>query len=316
MATTRSLVFLAVLTAAPALAAAQAGSPPPSLTVTDASRAARGGSQLDTIGGAFVRSIPIEVPAFHGIEPLLTLAYSSQAGNGFVGVGWRVSGFGVVERTRTGRGTPRFNSADVFVLDGLELIPCAAAPESPGCAAGGTHATKQESYARIRFDASANTWTIWAKSGVRSVLEPVLETTRGTLRWGQARVIDTSGNVVSYAWECREGECYPARISYGPYEVRLNRDPAPRSDVVTYATGGASGVARMRYRLGSIVVARGTAVIRAYRLGYGTSAETGRSLLREVQLFGHDVEIDGDGQIIAGSGTSLPAQTFRYQGTE
>jgi len=279
MSISRSLVLLAVLTTTPVLAVAQPSSPPPSLTVTDAPRAARGGG-LDATG-AFVRSIPIEVPAFHGIEPRLALGYSSQAGNGFVGVGWRLSGFSVIERTRTGRGTPRFTAADVFVLDGGELVPCAVAPESPGCVAGGTHATKQESYTRIRFDSSANTWTIWAKSGVRSVLAPVLETERGTLRWGQSRVIDTSSKVVSYAWDCREGECYPAKISYGPYEIRLQREPDPRPDVVTYATGGASGLARMRYRLGSIVVARGTMPIRAYRLGYSRSAENGRSLLRK-----------------------------------
>jgi hypothetical protein len=282
--------------------------------VDHAGRGAPG--HIDTAGGAFVRSIPIEVPVFHGIEPRLALGYSSHSGNGFVGVGWRLSGFSVIERTRTGRGTPRFRSTDVFVLDGQELLACAAVSSSPGCGAGGTHATKQESYARIRFDASANSWTIWAKSGVRSVLAPVVETARGTLRWGQSRIVDTSGNAVSFAWECHEGECYPAKVSYGPYEVRLYRDPDPRPDVVTYATAGASGLARMRYRLGTIVVARGAAPIRAYRLGYGGSTQTGRSLLREVQLFGHDVELDGDGRITASAGTSLPPQTFRYQGTE
>lgn len=316
MPNSRSLVLLAVLTTTPVLAVAQPSNPPPSLSVVEVQRGARAGGELETTGGAFVRSLAIEVPAFHGIEPRLALGYSSQAGNGFVGVGWRLSGWSGIERTRTGRGTPRFTQADVFVLDGQELIPCAVAPSSPGCAAGGTHATKQESYARIRFEESTGRWTIWAKNGLRSVLEPVLESARGTLRWGQGQVIDTSGNVVRYAWECREGECYPARISYGPYEIRLQREPDPRPDVVTYATGGASGLARMRYRLGSIVVARGTAPIRAYRLGYGRSGATGRSLLRDVQLYGHDVEIDADGRIAPPAGTSLPPQTFRYQGTE
>ncbi len=307
-------LFVAVLAALPAVAAAQP-SPPPSLAVAEP--ADRGSTaRLQAASGSFVRSIPIEAPAFHGIEPRLALSYSSLAGNGFVGAGWRLSGLSTIERTRTGRGTPRFDAADVFVLDGQELLPCAEAADSPGCLAGGTHATKQESYARIRFDAASREWTIWSRSGLRTVLEPVLESERGTLRWSQARTIDTSGNVVSYAWDCRDGECYPSRIAYGPYEVRIHRDPDPRPDVVTHATGGLSGLARMRYRLGSIVVARGVAPIRAYRLGYRQSAETGRSILREVQLFGHDVEIDAEGRINAGAGTSLPPQVFRYQGTE
>jgi hypothetical protein len=312
MRRSRALIFVALLAAWPSLATAQSTTPPPSLSVVDP--AGRGPS-LETTGGSLVHTIPIEVPAFHGIEPRLGLAYSSRAGNGFVGTGWRLTGFSVIERTRTGRGNPRFTSTDVFVLDGQKLLPCAEAAASPGCAAGGTHATKQETYLRIRFDATANSWTIWATNGVTTVFEPVLDAARGTLRWGQSRVINPSGNEVSFAWESRDGEGYPARVTYGPYEVRLVRDPDPRPDVMIQASG-AGGLARMRYRLGSIVVARGSAPIRAYRLGYGRSAETGHSLLREVQLFGHDVQIDGEGRIAPAGGTSLPSQTFRYQGTD
>lgn len=308
--------FVALLVLLPVLATAQASTPPPSLSVADAPAGSRPSQSLDTVGGSFVSTIPIEAPAFHGIEPRLSLVYSSPGGNGFTGVGWRLTGWTVLERTRTGRGTPRFTASDVFVLDGQPLVPCGEAPTSPGCAAGGTHATKRESHSRIRFDAASNSWTLWAPSGVKAVLEPVLETEQGTLRWGLARVSDPSGNAVSYTWDHLDGEAYPSRIGYGPYEIRLHRDPDPRPDTVTSGTAGSSGLARMRHRLGSIVVARGAAAIRAYRLGYAASAETARSLLSEVQLYGLDVEIDAAGRITRGAGTYLPAQSFRYQGTE
>src|SRR5258708_31239487 len=59
--------------------------------------------------GAFSQAIPIEVPPFHGMEPRLVLGYSSQARNGFAGVGWGLAGFSVMERVSPGRGSPRFD---------------------------------------------------------------------------------------------------------------------------------------------------------------------------------------------------------------
>src|SRR5262245_12811146 len=76
----------------------------------------------------FSDSIPIAVPPFHGVEPSLALRYDSGAGNGFVGVGWRLSGLSVIERASVRFGAPRYDDAtDVFLLDGDELVSCAQA---------------------------------------------------------------------------------------------------------------------------------------------------------------------------------------------
>jgi hypothetical protein len=287
----------------------------PSFTVApDAAPSAKGSPGMEPSTGSFTRMIPIEVPAYHGIEPRLALVYSSQAGNGFVGVGWRLTGFSVVERTRNGRGTPRFTATDVFLLDGQELMPCSAAPQSPGCAAGGTHATKQESYSKIRFE--NNTWSVWSRNGVKTVLEEVYRASAGTLRWGQKQTIDTHANTVTYAWECVGGDCYPASVSFGPFMVTLLREERP--DVLSFATGGPSGIGKTRQRLATVLVERGTLPnpripIRAYRLGYVPSPVTARSLLQEVQQYGTDVQVAGG--VVTG-GTALPPQVFRYQGGE
>jgi hypothetical protein len=307
---TAALALLAGL--APMAGAQDSGTGAPSFSVApDQVPVGRGPAGPEPSTGSFVRVIPIEVPPDHGIETRLALSYSSQGGNGFVGVGWRLGGFSVVERTRNGRGTPRFTDSDVFVLDGQELLPCSEVAHSPGCAAGGTHATKQESYTRIRFD--GGTWTVWARSGVRTELTPVYQASGGTLRWGQSRTVDTHGNTVTYAWECVDGDCYPASASYGPFVVTLLREGERRPDVLSFATGGLSGIGKTLYRLGTILVARGTAPIRAYRLGYAPSTATSRSVLREVQQYGTDVQIAGG--VVAG-GTALPPQTFRDQGAE
>jgi virulence plasmid B protein len=92
--------------------------------------------------GSFSYSVPISVPSFHGIEPRLALGYSSEARNGLAGVGWTLGGFSRIERVNPGRGTPRFDSTDTYVLDGQELVPCVAGSVSPSCTTGGSHSTK------------------------------------------------------------------------------------------------------------------------------------------------------------------------------
>jgi hypothetical protein len=67
-----------------------------------------------------------------------------------------------------------------------------------------------------------------------------------------------------------------------------------------------------RYRLRSVLVARQGTPIRAYRLTYGMSGVTSRSILAALQQFGTDVAIDAAGLITGGM--SLPARSFTYQG--
>jgi hypothetical protein len=203
----------------------------------------------------------------------------------------------------------------VYVLDGQELLPCAQALTSPGCLAGGTHATKQESYSKIKL--ASNVWSVWSRSGVRTDLEAVYQVASGTWRWGQKRVVDAHSNTATYTWECvggTAGDCYPKSVSYGPFVITLYRQAAQRPDVLSFATGGLSGLGKTLYRLGSVVVARGTTMIRAYRLSYAPSTATSRSLLTEVQQFGTDASVSPDG-VITGS-LLLPAQTFSYQAAQ
>jgi Salmonella virulence plasmid 65kDa B protein len=261
------------------------------------------------VQGGFTQAIPIEVPAYRGVQPQLELAYSSERRNGFVGVGWGLSGLSVLMRTKGGRGIPRFDSGDVFLLDGQELLPCATGIVSPSCTAGGSHATKDESYLRIKFDAGTNQWTVWGQDGTRTVLSAIQTTSRGTLRWGQSTTADTHGNTATYGWSCGDGDCYPESIGFGPYVVRLYREVRP--DVTTFATGEVGALGRTAHRLRTVLVSRGSQAIRAYGLTYVPSPGTGRSMLVSVQQFGTDVTVSGG--VITG-GTALPARRFRYQG--
>ncbi len=220
-------------------------------------------------------------------------------------MGWSLGGFSTIERTNAGGGTPRWDATDVYRLDGAKMLACGWGVTSPGCAAGGTHATENENFKRIKRDAATNTWTIWEKSGVRSVYTAIMSAAQGTYRWGLHQVIDTKGNTVDYAWYC-DTDCYPSTVTFGPYIVAMFREPRP--DVLSYARGADLG--RTTQRLRSVIVYMpGVGHIRGYKLTYGSSPQTSRSLLASVQQFGKDLaHTDG---LISG-GTSLPPHTFAY----
>lgn len=105
-------------------------------------------SQVESSTGSFTQGVPIEVPAYRGLEPTLALTYSSVSGSGEVGVGWGILGVSKIERTSLpGYGAPRFDTTDGFLLDGRELIACPAGSTSPSCtttATGTKYATKNE----------------------------------------------------------------------------------------------------------------------------------------------------------------------------
>ena len=99
----------------------------------------KGSQQVSPFHGSFSYAIPIETPRFHGLEPALALSYSSEGRNGPAGVGWTLSGFGLVERVNAGGGTPTFTTSDTYVVDGQKLVACASGSASPSCTSGGTH---------------------------------------------------------------------------------------------------------------------------------------------------------------------------------
>jgi hypothetical protein len=172
--------------------------------------------------GMFTQIIPIEVPAYHGVEPHLALDYSSSAKDAFPGVGWSLDGIGTIRGTKNGRGVPTYTSNDVYLLGGVQLLPCAQASLSASCTAGGTHATKEESYLRVKQAGSM--WSVWSKDGTRTDYAPVYGVPEGTVRWGQSAATDTHGNQASYLWACDDGDCYPSSITFGPYAVTFYRE--------------------------------------------------------------------------------------------
>ena len=162
-------------------AAAAAASAPPDVVSPgqDQPKAPIGSST-----GEFRTSVDIEVPAFHGIEPHLSLAYGSSGGTEVMGVGWQIQGLSKIERTSSHSGAPVFDATDVYKLDDSELVACTAAMVSPSCDNGGNYATRIESYRRIDRNAN-NSWTVTDRDGTRYDYTPL--TTWSTARPARSR---------------------------------------------------------------------------------------------------------------------------------
>jgi hypothetical protein len=64
----------------------------------------------------------------------------------------------VIERVGpSGSGSRTCSAGDAFTLDGAPLVTCSAL--------GRTHCTKEQSFTRIRYDASADRWDVGDKDG-------------------------------------------------------------------------------------------------------------------------------------------------------
>ncbi len=260
--------------------------------------------------GTLTRNIPIAVPGFHGIEPHLALHYDSSVGNGKVGVGWALSGFETIERASPGRGAPSWGTTDIFLYGGQPLVPCHAGSVSPSCTSGGTHSTLFESYNRIVFNSTANTWTVTGTSGMEATFGPVYSTARGIFRYGLQSVKDTHGNTVTYKWSCDGAspvlDCYASTVSYNGTTITLHFESRP--DPVVFANGSSLGQTNLRLKTIDVQVSGRRA--RAYALTYATSGLTSQSLLASVEQYGKDANIDSTSTVSAG--THLPPTTLSY----
>ena len=292
---------------------------------------------ISSYNGSYSYNVPIDVPAFHGIEPKLSISYDSSRGirsrpgaGGWLGVGWALEGVSVIERVSGnglaidasgGRGTGAYGlagmPADRFTLDGDELEPCTAT-DGP-CTNAGLGANqlryrgRVETFLRIRYDQSTNDWFVHGRDGTRYEYLGPAET--NTFRWYLSRVVDRKGNFADYTYSCTAGqECVLSSITLnnqgtsGSPVVTINFHYEARPETLSIATG--QGFLTNPVRLKTIRILMGTSLMRAYRLAYDVGSATSLSRLLYVQQYGRDATFDGSWTVTGGS--ALPATQFTY----
>jgi RHS repeat-associated protein len=265
--------------------------------------------------GSYLQRVPLDVPAYHGLEPAVELVYDSSNRDGAVGWGWRLSVSSSINRVSRRSGVPHLDFTDQYLLDGELLIPCEdQSPYGVSCANGGTHGVEHETFQRVQRDGDQN-WRVWDRNGVVARYEPSGSNSLKSVRWDLASRTDTSGNEVEYHYWCDgKDECYLGDIEYhdGPTALRthisIHWELRPAEAV--YAVGAADLV-HIRYRLKNLLVTTDGKPRNALNIVY-RGANSGRwsdaSLLSEVVRYGSDVQLDGAGLITGG--THLPSETF------
>src|SRR5882757_8438891 len=246
----------------------------------------KGGGAVSGLGEKFAAdlftgtgnfSVPIAAPPGRsGLQPALSLGYSTGNGNGPFGSGWQLSLPGVSRRTS--RGIPRYvdavgpgpDRADVFVLSGAEdLVPVAGSyPGRVQC-----RPRTEGLFARIEHvqDTSGNYWEVRGKDGSLTRYgtprpdgvdatwrDPAVVADPADLAkvfgWRVTETRDALGNLIRYEYLRDQGQeaghrwdqPLIARISYADYGdrtapsflVQVNFDYEPRPDPFSgYRTG-------------------------------------------------------------------------------
>lgn len=282
-------------------------------------------------GGAASYEIPIAVPpGRRGMQPGLSLSYSSRAGNGVAGMGWSLSGLSSLHRcpqTLEQDGQIRavqLDASDRLCLDGQRLILTGGTYG----AINATYGTELESFARVTqfggdLTSAASYFKVERKSGEiayygntstsASAARVVPGGVTVPLTWMIARLEDRVGNAMHYNYTgYGDGETLIASIQYtgfgatlGDRMVAFNYEDRPSGAGSNDRSSSylAGGLTRQTKRLTSMVTFVGSAPVRSDVLNYGLSTTTGRSLLQSVT----DCAFDGTNWICK------PPTTFAWQ---
>jgi uncharacterized protein (TIGR02594 family) len=303
----------------------------PPLTVLAAHQAVGSLKGSLSVGGdgSAAYSIPIDIPkGTAGMEPKLSLNYSSGGGNGMYGVGWSLGGLQKITRgpasaAKDGNYDPvDFDEYDRYFLDGERLI-CVAGTYG---AAGSEYRTEMDAYSRITLNGTAPGnlwWKLETKAGLIVELGNTTDSREaavgenggaspGILSWSVNRVADTCGNyyAIQYATDSASGySSVDRRVSRLDYTGGPNLTPycSVEFDYETRPDQGRAFTPHAGYlvtkRLAKIRVKTGSFTNHSYRLAYQNSWQSGRSLLTSIQKFVNDDNALG-----------IPASTFTYDG--
>jgi RHS repeat-associated protein len=290
--------------------------------------------------GAATYTIPIWAPPGpRGVTPQIALSYNSQGGNGYLGVGWGISGLSSIYRcnlTFAQDAAPApvaLATGDGYCLDGQRL----RLTSGTYGAAGSTYQTEIANFANVEAEGTAGNgpeyWVVVDRNGVEYTYggggsatnaEVLASGTSTAIAWELSEVNDPYGNTMTIAYNLTTGStpcisaanlpaglAVPCTISWTPashesgtYNYTMNFYYGTNSKPVTgYVAGTSQSNPGL---LTSIVVAYSGATVRTTYLTYSTSSTTGNETLADVQE-------------CAGSGTSscLAPTVITYQsGTE
>lgn len=260
--------------------------------------------------GAAQISIPIVVaPGTAGMQPKLSINYSSQGGNGPLGVGFSLSGLSAISRVgRTVaqdgvKGGVNFDANDRFALDGQRLVLVSGT----WGVAGSEYRTEVESFSQItaigQQGNAPSKWLVKTKAGLTyeygGVQNAKVDAARFVgdvelLTWLLVRVTDTMGNAMEFTYTTPtapesgyrniQSIVYTSNTSASPPLVASSTvlfEYEDRPDVRISYIGGAK--VEIRKRLIGIEAQNNGNALRRYELDYQLSPDSAQSQLVQVR---------------------------------
>jgi len=300
------------------LVTAAAPAPLPAVPAGEMSGYTAGEFNVTPTGAATYR-IPITVsPGTGGMEPQLSLAYSSQNGNGPVGMGWAMAGLSAIARCPATLAQDNFidpvdfDDNDKFCLDGERLVAISGDYGANGTEYRTEHASFQKIISYRDSGPDPQYFKVWTKAGLimeygNSSDSRIEASGRSeAMFWALNKTSDTLGNffTVTYQEETGHTEYRPIQIDYTGNSAGLD----PYNSVVfsydsraDYTPHFLAGVKFQTTKKLVKVEARNFGnLFREYRLSYGVDLLTYRSHLISITECGND-------------GTCFAPTTFEWQ---
>ncbi|MCK1383308.1 VCBS repeat-containing protein [Bradyrhizobium sp. 21] len=272
--------------------------------------------------GAATYSLPIAVPpGTAGMMPSLSLDYSSQGGNGFLGIGWTLSGLPSIARCpRTtaqdgSGGRVNDDANDRFCLEGQRLVAVSGAYGADGS----EYRTEVETFSRVIAHGNSGAGPIWfevrTKSGQiiqigNSADSRISAQGKSAVRtWYVNKVSDIKANYfkITYTNDAANGLAYPSRIDYTANDSAglaaynsVQFVYASRPDAVPVYAAGL--LVRPAVRLTNVQTYAGSTLISDYQLTYQQSSATNRSQLSSVKA--------------CAGGACLPSTNFAWSSSD
>lgn len=268
---------------------------------------------------------PIRVPSgIGGLQPSLSIGYSSGGGNGWMGDGWSIGGVSAIT-VDTRWGTPEFDGAgetELYSLDGEMLVyPNSYLPHRHNDVNENntaiTTARQQRTdfntngvkqfYLRKNHDFSLierigtspgnYTWKVTSTDGTKSYYggspDSMLSGSGGLVHWGLRMVEDAHGNTMEFTYYnegATGGRFFQIKkVAYGKnkdYTVNFNRQASvTRKDININAK---QGFAKSEpYLLDNIEVKYKTELVRTYKMDY-MDGEFFKTLLKRIYIVPHN----------------------------
>jgi len=231
--------------------------------------------------GAVTYNVPIEVyQGIHGMQPNLSIAYNSQAGNGILGLGWNISGLSSITRSNQsiyydGKSQGiTITKNDAFYLDGMRLIKISETSAQ----------IKYESeMGNIKVTANLNGliikyFDVYFPNGTKGTYGYTANANTSYLEYPITSLSDLCNNTITYTYSYINNRYRIDNISYSNALVEFQYGDEARLDKVITYIGGMKTVEDKL--LQKIICKFGSTVLRNYDFSYTDQRNT--SLLTQI----------------------------------